>query len=444
MEIPKVRWARTVDGATIAYQDFGEGPVTLVVIHGWVSHLEVYWEQPRYVRFMRRLSRRMRVLPFDKRGVGMSDRLPNAPDLETRMDDVRAVMDAAGVESAALFGWGTGGPPLAAFYAATHPDRTLALCIDPNIQERSSPDFPYGDDFWEEPSAEWLASWGSHATIAGFDAPPRDSEFTRWANRMFRFAATPTSYESFNRSWYETDIRAVLPTIQVPTLVIAKTVSSFANPDAAANVAARIPGARVAVVPGNEGVVWFEEPEPYVSAIEAFLEGIRAEQAEFDRVLATVLFTDIVGSTQKAAELGDRAWKELLDRHHALVRGLLGRYHGTEVDTAGDGFFATFDGPARAVRCAHGITEAVKPLGIQVRAGVHTGEIEFTGGDFRGIAVHIGARVGALAGGSEILATSTVKDLVAGSGLVFQDAGEHELKGVPDRWHLYRVVSERA
>jgi class 3 adenylate cyclase len=257
---------------------------------------------------------------------------------------------------------------------------------------------------------------------------------------MFRFAATPTSIASFDRSWQETDIRAILPSIQVPTLVIAKAGSSWANADVAANVAARIPGARMVVVPGSEGVVWVEEPEPYVSELEAFLDGIRDEQAQFDRVLATVMFTDIVGSTQKAAELGDRPWRELVERHHATVRTMLARYRGTEVDTAGDGFFATFDGPARGVKCAHAIIDAVRPLGIEVRAGLHTGEVKTIDGKVGGIGVVIGARVGSLAAPSELLTSQTVKDLTVGSGLIFQDAGEHELKGVPDRWHLYRVV----
>ncbi len=440
--IPKTRWARTIDGATIAYQDFGEGDITLVVIHGWVSHLEVYWEQPRYVRFMRRLAEHMRILNFDKRGTGMSDRFGRPPDLEARMDDVRAVMEAAGVEMAAVFGWGTGGPPLAAVFTATNPDKTMALCIDPKIQERSTPDFPYGDDSWkDEMTDEWLAGWGDHEEISGFDNPPSDDEFRRWANKMFRFAATPTSYVAAFSFWWELDVRAVLPTIQVPTLVIAKTGSSWASPAAAANVAARIPGARTASIEGEEGVVWVEEPETYVSAIEAFLDSVRQEEASFNRVLATVLFTDIVGSTEEAAELGDTAWKDLLERHHRTVRAMIARYRGTEIDTAGDGFLATFDGPARGVRCARAIVEEVRALGIEVRAGLHTGEVESMMGKVGGLAVHIGARVVALAGPSEVLVSQTVKDLVAGSGLTFEDRGEHELKGVPDRWRLYRVVS---
>lgn len=450
--IPKTRWATTIDGASIAYQDFGEGPVTLLVIHGWISHLEVYWEQPRFARFMGRLSRNMRVLHFDKRGVGMSDRFGRPPDLETRMDDVRAVMDAAGVERAALFGWGTGGPPLAAFFAAAHPERTLAVCMDGYMLERQDADYPWG---WDEDEHEGLVqglvgNWGDEERTAGFvsygfgDAPgevPADPEFFRWCAKFARFSATPGSFAAFARMWYETDVRDVLPSIQLPTLVLYKNdARSFAGRDQGAYLADRIPGARLAGVPGIAPVVWIEDPDAYVAAIEEFLSSVRAEEAELDRVLATVLFTDIVGSTAKAADLGDRGWRDLVQRHHAVVRALLARYRGKEVDTAGDGFFASFDGPARAVRCAGAIVDAVRPLGIEIRAGLHTGECNVIDRKIGGIAVNIGARVGSLAGPSEILVSQTVKDLVAGSGLAFEDVGEHELKGLPDRWRLYRVT----
>jgi class 3 adenylate cyclase/pimeloyl-ACP methyl ester carboxylesterase len=450
--MPKTLWARTIDDASIAYQEFGEGPVTLLVIHGWISHLEVYWEQPRFARFMRRLSRNMRVLQFDKRGVGMSDRFGRPPDLETRMDDVRAVMDAAGVERAALFGWGTGGPPLAAFFAATHPERTLAVCIDGFMLERRDADYPWG---WDEDEIERhvqgvAANWGDEERTAEFvsigfgDASgeaPADPEFFLWCAKLARFSATPSSYTAFERMWYETDVRDVLPSVQSPTLVLHKNdARSFAAREEAAYVADRIPGARRAGVPGIAPVVWVEDPDPYVAAIEKFLSSVRAEETELERVLATVLFTDIVGSTARAADLGDRAWRDLVQRHHATVRALLARYRGKEVDTAGDGFFASFDGPGRAVRCAGAIIDAVRPLGIEIRAGVHTGECNLIDGKIGGMAVHIGARVGSLADPSQILVSQTVKDLVAGSGLAFEDIGEHELKGVPDRWRLYRVV----
>jgi len=450
--MPKTRWATTIDGASIAYQDFGKGPVTLLVIHGWISHLEVYWEQPRFARFMRRLSRNMRVLHFDKRGAGMSDRFGRPPDLETRMDDVRAVMDAAGVERAALFGWGTGGPPLAAFFAATHPERTLAVCMDGYMLERRDADYPWG---WDEDEFECLTqgvadNWGDEERTAEFvsfgfgdasgEAPADDPGFCRWCAKFGRFSATPSSYGAFARMWYQTDVRDVLPSVQSPTLVLYKNdARSFSRRDQGAYLADRIPGARLVGVPGIAPVVWIENPDAYVAAIEEFLSSVRAEEAELERVLATVLFTDIVGSTAKAADLGDRRWRDLVQRHHATVRGLLGRYRGNEVDTAGDGFFASFDGPARAIRCAEAIVQAVRPLGIEIRAGLHTGECDVIDGKIGGMAVHIGSRVGSLAGPSEILVSQTVKDLVAGSGLAFEDVGEHELKGVPDRWRLYRV-----
>ena len=444
MDIPKTRWAKTIDDAYIAYQDFGDGPITLIVIHGWTSHLEVDWEQPRYARFMRRLASNMRILNFDKRGTGMSDRFAQPPDLDVRMDDVRAVMDAAAVERAALLGWGTGGPPLAVFFAATHPERTIALCIDPAVYEGW---YSVGMDTDERERglAEMMATWGEESSNAeGYDDAPNDPEFIRWNAKSGRFSATPGSMAALTRMWSETDVRDILPTIRVPTLVLHKTwEGSWANPTMAARVVELIPGARAAAIPGREGVIWVEEPEPYVSAIETFLASVTREEAEFDRVLATVLFTDIVGSTERAAKLGDRDWRDLLQRHHATVRAMLARYRGVEVDTAGDGFFATFDGPARGVKCAQAIIEAVHPLGIEVRAGVHTGEVETFDGKVAGLGVVIGARVGALAGPSQVLASQTVKDLTAGSGLVFEDGGEHELKGVPDRWHLYRVVSER-
>jgi class 3 adenylate cyclase/pimeloyl-ACP methyl ester carboxylesterase len=444
--IPQTQWARTVDGACIAYQDIGSGPTALVVIHGWVSHLEVYWEQPRYARFIRRLSRNLRVLVFDKRGIGMSDRFTSAPTLETRMDDVRAVLDAAGVDRAAVFGWGTGGPPLAVLFAATYPDRAIALLIDGEVRDRRGDEFPWGqtDEEFEESLTHLVATWGDddHArefAQAGEYDPGDDEAFRLWGARLARFAATPASYEAFERMWFETDVTDVLPAVRVPSAVLYKTGERGYGEDYARYTSQRIPGCRLIPVPGETGVWWVEEPEPFASAVEEFVSSVRREEAELDRVLATVLFTDIVGSTDKACQMGDASWQELLQKHHNAVRAMLGRYRGTEVKTMGDGFLATFDGPARGVRCAQGICEAVKPLGLEVRAGCHTGEIELSGGDVGGIAVHIGARIAALAGPSEVLVSSTVKDLVAGSGLQFAERGENELKGVPGSWRLYAV-----
>jgi class 3 adenylate cyclase/pimeloyl-ACP methyl ester carboxylesterase len=454
--VPEVRWARTVDGACIAYQDLGGGPVTLVVIHGWVSHLEVYWEQSRYVRFLSRLSRNMRVIVFDKRGIGMSDRVSGTPDLGVLLDDVRAVMDAAGVEKAALLAWGGPGPELAAFFAATHPDRTLCLALNGSLHYRREPDYPHGEseEDFEDGLARCLEAWGTEAGArefvrTGFTAEPPDGtpcrtpEFLRWCARFARNAATPVGYEAFERMWFATDVRRILPTISVPT---ADFFAAGQSKDAELSraQAGLIPGAVSVPVSTPWEVIWVHDPEPMVSAIEQFITSVRAEETELDRVLATVLFTDVVGSTDRACELGDRAWTELLERHDQTVRALVTRFRGTEIKTTGDGFLATFDGPARAVKCAQGVCAAVKPLGLEVRAGCHTGEIELLGADVGGIAVHIGARVAALAGPSEVLVSSTVKDLVAGSGLVFQDRGEHRLKGVPEVWRLYALAPSDA
>ena len=447
--IPKTRWARAVDGAYIAYQDFGEGPVTLVVINGWISHLEVYWEQPRYARLMNRLSRQMRVLVFDKRGTGMSDRFASPPDLETRMDDVRAVMDAAGAERAALLGWGTGGAPSALFFAASHPERTIAVCTDPAVLERRAADYPWGDDDeeYERDENELVEWWGVDERMSGWgfgdrpeDAPP-DDDFNRWFGRMARFSATPGAAAAFSRLWFETDVRDILPTVRAPALVFFRTgTTGHTGEENARYLASRLAGARMVGLPGSAVVVWAEDPEPLAAAIESFLASIAEEEAEFDRVLATVMFTDIVGSTEQASRVGDRRWKELVEQHHRAVRALLARYRGNEIDTAGDGFFASFDGPARAVRCAQAIIEGVGPLGLEVRAGIHTGEVQTIGDKIGGLAVNIGARVGSTAQASEVLVSQTVKDLTAGSGLVFEDAGDHELKGIPDRWRLYRAT----
>jgi class 3 adenylate cyclase len=453
MDTPRTRWAKTVDGASIAYQDLGSGPSTLVCAFGHVTHLEIDWEWPANVAFMRRLSRNMRVLNFDKRGTGMSDRLAAAPSLEVQMDDIRAVMDAAGVERAALLGTGSGGPQLAAVYAATHPDRTLALFIYGWLYDKRTPENPLGytEDELEEELRTLLPHWGEEEHAEDYvrswmpfervDAPGLGEYFAKAA----RYAQTPTSHEAFARMWLETDVRGLLPTIHVPTFFVTKVPDSElrrkwrATLDYYLSVMAC---ARLLEVPGLVDPI-VGDPEALVSAVESAIASVQHEEAVLDRKLATVVFTDIVGSTRKATEIGDHGWADLLKRHDLAVRTMLARYRGTEVKTMGDGFLATFDGPARAVKCAQGICEAVKPLGLEVRAGCHTGEIKLMGeggADVGGIAVHIGARVSALAGPSEVLVSSTVKDLVAGSGLVFQDRGEHQLKGVPEKWRLYSAT----
>jgi class 3 adenylate cyclase len=476
--VPQVHWAKTPDGLYIAYQDVGSGPA-LVLVNGMYSHIEVYWEWPQFARFVERLATSLRVLHFDRRGTGMSDRVTDNPTLERSLDDVNAVLAAAGVERAAIYGWGEA-VSLAALFAATYPEKTLAVLLDGDLKLKWAPDYPWGTKPDEEEKFvnRLYEIWGQdeHALEIGQltcgdrpeDGPWHDEAFVRVHAKLARFATTPGGFLAFTRTEYETDAREVARTIHVPAAVLVKegaaAVPSWLGYGAALGppamdssasakpadltmravaeyTASLIPGARLVTVPGAAAIPFFDQEEAYADAMIAFLDSVRHEEAVLDRMLATVMFTDVVASTEKACELGDRAWSELLERHNQTVRALVARYRGTEVKTTGDGFLATFDGPARAVKCAQGICEAVKPLGLEVRAGCHTGEIELLGADVGGIAVHIGARVAALAGPSEVLVSSTVKDLVAGSGLVFEDRGERELKGVPDRWRLYRVVS---
>ncbi len=443
-EIPETKYAKTVDGVNIAYRVQGDGPVDLVYIIGMTGNFEIEFEPPWGVRFLERLSSFSRVILFDKRGTGLSDRSGGAPDFDMRADDLRAVLDGAGSDRAVLFGDGDGGS-LAALFAAMHPDRVLALILY-NSWARGpwATDYPMG---WsKEDSEKWRTKierhWGSEEMARGFTendpSHASDSEWIRWVAKTFRHGASPASALAFDDVENDTDVRGVLATVQAPTLVLSRSEPAHAK---SADLAERIPGARHVQLPGKDWTPYAGNIDALTDEVERFVRSVSAEEASFDRVLATVLFTDIVGSTEKAATLGDAAWRELLERHHAVVRAMIGRYRGAEIDTTGDGFLATFDGPARGVRCAQAIIEALKPLGLEVRAGLHTGEVEMIDGKVGGIAVHVGARVGALAGPSQVLVSQTVRDLVGGSGLTFEDADEHELKGVPDRWRLYRVVS---
>jgi class 3 adenylate cyclase len=461
---PPIRYAKTVDGLYIAYQDVGFGQVPLVVVNGMYSNIEIYWEWPQFARFIRRLATRLRVLHLDLRGTGMSDRVTGVPTLEHSLDDVSAVLAAAGAERAAVYCWGEAAP-LGALFAATYPEKTLAVLLDGPLRLKWAPDYPWGttpED--EEASVSRIAEiWGQddHALEIGKltcgerpeDGPWHDEAFVRVHARLARFATTPGGFLAFTQTQYETDARDVARTIHVPAAVLTKpgraSLKNIAQQrwdpvEENAYCASLIPGARLLTVPGAACIPFFDEEEAYADAMIAFIESVSDEDAQLDRTLATVLFTDIVGSTEKACELGDRRWTELLERHHRVLRAMLARYRGTEVKTTGDGVLATFDGPARAVKCAQAVCEAVRPLGIEVRAGCHTGEIELLGDDVGGIAVHIGARVAALAGPSEVLVSSTVKDLVAGSGLVFEDRGEHLLKGLPERWRLYAALPPSA
>jgi class 3 adenylate cyclase len=379
----------------------------------------------------------------------LSDRLSpeDLPPIETLVEDMLVVLDAVGSNRTALFAF-SDSACVCSMFAGTYPERTSALALYATAARGlAAPDFPWQwtEAEWDEYFEEMRRDWGTRAYAA--KAVPwfnpsltNDDRTIDWWARNMRLSASPSSAVAIERIWHEIDIRAILPTIRVPTLVMHRIDDAIEDVEAGRDIASRIPGARFIELPGGDNAPWAGDQDAVLSEVEGFLHHVREEEAELDRVLATVLFTDIVGSTKRAAELGDRAWHELLERHHSEVRTQLARYHGVEIDTAGDGFFATFDGPARAVRCAQAIVEAVRALELEVRVGVHTGEVETIDRKVGGIAVNIGARVGGMAGPSEVLVSSTVKDLVAGSGLVFQDRGEHALKGIPDRWHLYGVV----
>jgi class 3 adenylate cyclase len=448
VETPETRYTKTADGVHIAYQVRGEGPIDLVYVMGFVNNLEVALEHPVQARYLERLASFSRLILFDKRGTGLSDR-HQTPDLDMRADDLRAVLDAVGSERAVLFGESEGGA-LVAFFAATHPHRVLALILYGTLARYAwAPDYPMGmkQEEYLARREEIASGWGTFQRAQGLveeQAPSLagDAEYIGWLAKLERHGASPAAALAFEDVWYRTDVRAVLGTVQAPTLVLCRKGAH--EPSPSRDLADRIPGATYMEFPGRDYLPEAGNMDEILDAAEGFVQSIRAEETQISRVLATVLFTDIVDSTAKAAELRDVGWKDLVERHHRTVRAMIGRYRGREIDTAGDGFFAAFDGPARAVRCAQAIVEAVKPIGLEVRAGLHTGEVETIDGKVGGIAVMIGARAAALAAASEVIASSTVKDLTAGSGLVFEDAGEHELKGVPDRWHLYRVVSGQA
>ena len=445
---PDVSYARNGKVA-IAFEVVGDGPVDLVYLPGFINNLEVIWDNPLLSKFLNRLSTSCRLIMIDRRGAGLSDRLSadDLPPLEDLADDVNVVLDRLGSERAAVFGSSDCGS-LCAMFAATHPERTSALILYATSARgslASDYQFTWTDAEWDHYLVGLRAGWGTleyaRESLPFFDPSlVGDEQMAAWYASFQRLAASPTSAEAIERIYYELDIRAILPTIGVPTLVLHRANDPIEHVEAGRDVAARIPGARLIELPGVDHHVWAGDQDAILDEIERFLSGVHGEEADFDRVLATVLFTDIVDSTQKAVELGDHRWRDLVEAHHARVRPLLKHYRGNEVDTAGDGFFATFDGPARGVRCAQQIVEAMRSIGLEVRAGVHTGEAQTINGKVGGVAVAIGARVGSKAGPSEVLVSQTVKDLTAGSGLIFEDRGTHELKGIPDLWHLYRVA----
>lgn len=435
---PEFRYARSGD-VSIAYVVTGVGSFDLVFVHGFVGNLEAAWEQPLRVAFIERLGSFARVIEFDRRGTGLSDRVREVPTLEARMDDLRAVMDAAGAERAAVVATFEAGS-MAALYAATYPDRVAALVLyNPIAKGDWAPDYPFAstDEEWRSALAETRERWGEpefFAEIARDIAPSRsdDAAFIAWFSKALRSGASPGAAVAIQRMARDVDIRDVLPSIRVPTLVL--HVSRHA--DESRYVADRIPGARRVAIAGPDTMIFLVSG--IGDEIERFVRSVWGE-AESETVLSTVLFTDIVGSTERAAELGDRRWAEVMGTHHTLVRRQLDRFRGRELDTAGDGFFASFDGPVRGIRCARAITESVRELGLDVRAGLHTGECEVIGDKLGGIAVNIGSRIASLAKPGEVLVSSTVRDLVAGSGIGFTDRGTVELKGVPGRWQLFAV-----
>jgi class 3 adenylate cyclase len=436
---PETRYARSGD-LHIAYQVVGSGPIDLVYVPTWISQVEHYWDEPSIARHFDRLASFARLILFDRRGTGLSDPVPRAPTLEEQMDDVVAVMDAAGSERAAIYAQLDGGA-MAALFAATHPERTTALVLYEAMPRMSwAPDYDWAVRR-EERNAHLAENWGDGSRLRGLSPNAASNpRYLAWFAKLERLAASPGTAAKMMLMNTEVDVRAVLGSISVPTLVLHRAGDQFIDIRHSRYLAEHIPGARYLELPGDEAVTFGTVVEPLLDEIEEFLTGTR-HSADAERVLATVMFSDIVGSTSRAAELGDRGWRDLLASVEQAVGRELTRFRGRAVKTMGDGFLATFDGPARAIRCATAIREAAHSLfGLEVRTGLHTGEVELIRNDVGGIAVHIGARVAATASPGEVLVSGTVKDLVVGSGIGFEDRGERELKGVPGRWRLWAVA----
>jgi pimeloyl-ACP methyl ester carboxylesterase/class 3 adenylate cyclase len=437
---PEVRYAKS-DDVHIAYQVFGSGPVDLVIIPGFISNIEHYWDWPEAARWLNHLAGRARVILFDKRGTGLSDRLGQLPNLEQRMDDARAVMDAAGVETAAVMGFSEGGS-LAVLFAAAHPDRCSALVLY-GAFARFSDWFPTTqklDSFLDYVETRW----GTGESFAAF-APSKkgDREFQRWWGRWERLGGSPSAVKSLMRLNSGINIDGILPSVRVPTLILHRTEDPTVSIQAGRFLASHIPHAKLIELEGADHMCWFGDNAAQIAntILDFVLEpGADPRAAATSRrVLATILFTDIVASTERAVELGDKNWRELLTAHDATVRREIIRFRGNEIKSTGDGFLADFDGPARAIRCAMAIADAMAPLGIQIRAGLHTGEVERSDTDVHGIAVHLAARIMGTAAAGGVVVSRTVKDLVAGSGIELDDAGEHLLKGIQEKWQLYKV-----
>lgn len=443
--LPETKYARSSD-YHIAYQTIGTGPLDLLFLHGWISHIEHLWEEPRIARFLDRLASFSRLILLDKRGTGLSDPVPldRLPTLEERMDDVRAVLDAVGSKRAAFFGTSEAGA-LSLLFAATYPSRTTALVLLNSYARLAyAPDYPQGI-----PAEQALGllqaieeEWGKGVAFEALVASQTDNASMKsWWARYQRLAASPGAAVRLLQSAFETDARSVLPAITVPVLVLHRAGDPFTGPEHGRYLAEHVPGAKFVELSGVDHLFFAEDMDRLLSEIQEFLTGV-PEAREPDRVLLTVMFVDIVGSTEHLTRLGDRQWRDVLDRYYAIARRQLVRFRGREIATAGDGLFATFDGPARAIRCARTIADEVSVLEIAVRVGIHSGECEVMGDNVGGIAVHTGARIAGQAGPSEVLVSSTVRDLVAGSGISFEDRGRHPLKGVPGEWSLFAVAAD--
>jgi class 3 adenylate cyclase/pimeloyl-ACP methyl ester carboxylesterase len=445
MERPQTRFAWNRD-VSLAYQVCGAGPSDLLYLQGYCSNVDMNWESPHLSRFLRGLAGRARLIVTDRRGWGCSERFTpgHIPDIDSLTDDIRAVLNAARSERASILATYESAI-VASLFAATYPEQTRSLIlVDPQVTYLPTDEMPWMPSLarWQQQIQAVRDTWG---TTDWWDAP--EGPEREWFARYGRASVTPGGLAAELTSYLHTDIRSVLPTIHVPTLVLVDRDRFYeVLPETGHLIASKIPGARVVEHSSGGGphFHWYSRGEAIVAEVHRFLADIGEEEASFDRILATVLFTDIVDSTKRAAELGDRRWSDVVQRHHTTVRTLLARYRGIEIDTAGDGFFASFDGPARAVRCAMAITDAIRPLGIEVRAGLHTGEVERIGKKVGGLTVNIGARVAALAKPSEVLVSQTVRDLMVGSGLTLADRGSHELKGVPGMWGLYAATRGEA
>jgi class 3 adenylate cyclase len=439
--VSDIRYARTADGLSLAYRVDGDGPIDLVFVPGFVSHLEMMWESPELAEFFQTIGQFARVITFDRRGQGLSDRPPHPATLEEGMEDILSVMAAADSDRAALMAVSEGGP-MSILCAASFPERVSALVLwGTYARVLRDEDYPAGVLPQEFQRLRGIAErqWGT-PVAASIWAPSRagDPAFRNWWARFLRAGSSPRGAAELLSLYSEIDVRAALPAISAPTLVMVREGDRLTPPPMGRYLAEHIPGARYVELPGSDHLIATEEKDRILDEVEEFLTGARRAR-EPERILATVMFTDIVGSTERAAQLGDRDWRRLVERHDALVRRAIDRYRGRPIKTLGDGFLATFDGPARGIRCARTLTEQVRELGIEIRAGLHTGELEAMDGDVGGMAVNIGARVSSLAGAGEVLVSGTVRDLVVGSGIEFADRGTHPLKGVPGEWRVYAV-----